>query len=175
MKATIQIGTEEWEFRPRRQCSGGCEFLDAARDPYFSSVLMAQLRRNHEKLAAVRRMVDRMSAGAHVSRMTDDELMQRVVAMLQSGEMHIHGGGKPKQEMGGAGATGGGGRPDPFAQRQFEKPEPRRAQPVRRPAGAAEPSFLGESADGKAIAAVLKAAAQAGTPFCEECQKAGNG
>jgi hypothetical protein len=89
------------------------------------------------------------------------------------GELHIHGQGAPKRESTGAGSQGASARNDPFSARFFERPKPRATEVVRK-SSSTEPSFLNGNADARAIAKVLKAAAQSGKPFCEECEKARN-
>jgi hypothetical protein len=173
MKATLNLRGQQATLCPYPRCAQGCEVIEAARDPYFSGLWIFQMRDNAPKLAVVRRMIEQLLGGAHVHGMSDDDLLNQVAQMLRTRELHIHGQGAPKRESTGAGSQGASARNDPFSARFFERPKPRATEVVRK-SSSTEPSFLNGNADARAIAKVLKAAAQSGKPFCEECEKARN-
>ncbi len=93
----------------------------------------------------------------------DGSVLKQVAEKLASGELRVWG-----RKWGFAGMTSAKGEKyappfDPRERKKYQPDEPKRSE--------SEPGFP-EDADLVAIADVLKDAAAAGVPFCEECEKA---
>jgi len=100
------------------------------------------------------------ASGRSGQRLTDEQLLRRIAKQLLSGELRVS---RAKVET-----YGGRGTPPDPAVPKFNVSERRKYEPP--PPPKKEDEFFPD-ADLVAIAAVLKAAAESGTPFCEECAR----
>jgi hypothetical protein len=129
-------------------------FPDAAHAMQFLSGFKA----DPVAMAGLRRLLAERDWLHTPARMSDDDVLKTVAALLGRGELVAGVEWKPRVtapvEQGAAGAPAG-------------------AAPSREPAAdEPEPNSFGASHDGAAQAAALIAAAEAGVPFCEECERA---
>ena len=143
------------------QCSG-CDSLVRAGDATAARQWVGRFVGDEVTMARLRQLA--LSAGAEASpQMCDDHaLADRIVAGITAGSMRVCGPAKAIRLLG-------------MPPRQSAAPAPASAAATPRaaraaPAPAAETTFS-DDLDVAAMVAVLRAAAQDGVPFCEECAK----
>lgn len=170
MRLRFWLGAEQWELTPGQRCPEGCQPLPGTADPYFANLWLRPLGNDLFRMAALREVLGRATGHGWTERLSDAEVIQRACDLLKTGALHVHSTGERLGK--------GGAQPRAPLERVIEPlpvPTRRPPPPPRRAAPQDDPSFLESSADQAAIAGVLKAAAAAGVPFCEECKKGGNG
>ncbi len=144
------------------QCSG-CDSLVRAGDATAARQWVGRFIGDDVTMARLRLLA--LSAGAEASPQSCDDqaLAERIVAGITAGSMRVCGPAKALQLLG-------------MPIRQAAAPAPSAAAAPPRAAAAAAPPPVAETTfagdlDVAAMVAVLRAAAQDGVPFCEECAK----
>lgn len=143
------------------QCSG-CESLVRAGDATAARQWVGRFVGDEVTMARLRQLA--LTAGAEASpQMCDDQaLVDRITAAITAGAMRVCGPAKAIRLLG-------------MPIRQAAAPPPSAAAAPPRAAAAAPPpaaeTTFAVDLDVAAMVAVLRAAAQVGVPFCEECAK----
>jgi len=161
--ARIRVVGEEWEFR-----AGGeppkSEAVDLLSAHSMLEPFLQHCKLDLQIMAAFRRLTQYLPAalsptpGAGLAGQTPaDELLKRIAAALRARQLRAFR--IEREESGGA--------PPPEAG-QAAGPTPAAAPP---PAQEPDPDTFGANHDAQNQAASLQAAAAAGVPFCEECEK----
>ncbi len=147
------------------QCSG-CDSLVRAGDATAARQWVGRFIGDEVTMARLRQLA--LSVGAEASpQLCDDQaLADRITAGITAGSIRVCGPAKPVTLYGLAVVRAPAAAPAPPA----PSPAPPRAAPVAAPPPV-ETTF-GSDLDVAAMVAVLRAAAQDGVPFCEECAKA---
>ncbi|MEK7404889.1 MAG: hypothetical protein AAB225_07250 [Acidobacteriota bacterium] len=129
------------------------------RDRDLALQFLGRFRNDAAAMAELRRLVAQRFWETDVSRLTDDQVLGQIAALITSGVLLV--GYEWERAWGRA------------APEEEEAPAQAAAGPARRErASAEEGSSFGGGHDGLGQARVLRSAAESGTPFCEECQRA---
>ncbi len=147
------------------QCSG-CDSLVRAGDATAAQQWAGRFMGDEVAMARLRQLA--LSAGAEAAphRCGDHALAEHIAAGITAGSLRVCGPAKALTLYGLAAVRAPAAAPAPPASSSSTP----RAAPV-----AAPPPFettFGSDLDVAAMVAVLREAAQAGVPFCEECAKA---
>lgn len=151
----IRLGAETYEFISSEQPAR--EFPDRGAALAF----LQQFRTKTGDMGRLRDIAARFEGASAVGRLSDDELLQVLAALLFAGRVSVAAIHRRHQSLGQGGAA-------PAA------PPPRRsAAAAASPAPTAPPPEPEPSDDiAEAQVAALQSAAAIGTPFCEECERA---
>ena len=129
------------------------------RDRDLALQFLGRFRNDAAAMAELRRLVAEKSWETDVSRLTDDQVLGQIAALITSGVLLV--GYEWERAWGRA------------APEEEEAPAQAAAGPARRERAAEEEgSTFAGGHDGSGQAQVLRSAAESGTPFCEECQRA---
>ena len=142
----------------------GCEHVD--NEEGIDAALRA-LRERKLDLAAMddlRRVAQHYDDERLLVRATDDEVCVRVAVLIASGRLRLCGAQPQVYRDEGVQLVKAPPQPKP-ARRWVEPPPPA-------PPAPSEDATFSPNLDAMAMAKVLRDAAQAGMPFCEECEKA---
>lgn len=142
----------------------GCEHVDSEQS--IDAALRA-LRERKFDLAAMddlRHVALRYDDERLLVRATDDEVCTRVAVLIASGRLRLCGERPDVYQDEGVPLVKAPPPPKP-ARRWVEPPPPA-------PPAPSEDATFTPNLDAAALAKVLRDAAQAGVPFCEECEKA---
>ncbi len=120
--------------------------------------------RDSTAMSGLRRIATACDDGVAAAIADDEDLCRRLACQFVTGHLRVCGVTMEKPRVL---VTAG----PPPAVEEAPRPVPR-PKPAPRVAPEVEPSTFPESFDAVAAAAVLRQAAQNGTPFCEECEKA---
>jgi hypothetical protein len=129
-------------------------FPDAARAKQF----LAGFKADPVAMAGLRRLLAERDWLHTPARMSDDDVLKAVAALLSRGELVAGVEWKPRVAA----------PVQPGAASAAASPAPSREPAADEP----EPNTFEASHDGAAQAAALIAAAETGVPFCEECERA---
>ncbi len=113
----------------------------------------------------LRELVTQYSEDTADSRLTDDQVLERLAILLYSRRIVVIGREQRANSGTPAAAAAGPAPAFPLSERA-----PRTAPPPA-PPPASDPPTFGPNASATAQASALVAAAAAGTPFCQECSK----
>ena len=129
------------------------------RDRNLALQFLGRFRNDAAAMAEMRRLVAERAWDTDVSRLTDDQVLDQIAALITSGVLLVGyewerawGKAAPEEEEAPAQAATGPAR----SKRTAEE----------------ESSTFGDAHDGSAQASELRSAAESGTPFCEECERA---
>ena len=147
------------------QCSG-CESLVRAGDASAARQGVGRFVGDEVTMARLRQLALTAGAEASPQRCDDHALAERIAAGIAAGSMRVCGPAKVLPLYGLATPPAASSAPAPPA--PSPSPQPR-AAPVAAPP-TVETTF-GSDLDVAAMVAVLRAAAQDGVPFCEECAR----
>ncbi len=154
------VAVGRWRFYWREEKPEESKELKPREGPFG---WVRSLRTQSHAVASLRRLLARHPA-ADLWRLNDDGVVRLLEQRLAAGRILLYewvperGGGERQEESSTAAPA------FPLDERR------RQAAPASPPPDAA---LFPEDASLEAIAGVLKQAAESGTPFCEECQKAG--
>ncbi len=167
--------SKEWELRGGSICPEGCEPVAEFDDGTLAHDWLRLLKTEDLRVDALRKLVAGELSSPAVYRQTLEQVVKEVVRSLQTGRMHVHCASTRNRRKFYFLQTGSGSSQN--KSQADSAPQPRRSvQTTSAPKKAAAPTekaFLHADADEPAIATVLKSASANGTPFCEECMKAG--
>jgi hypothetical protein len=121
---------------------------------------LRRFKSDHATMSDLRRTLYRFDP---VSRYTNDEVIEGIVARLLAGQLRLRRQQQIRESSAGGGAGSGGGSQQSAAPASGPSPPTPQAQ--------APESSTFQNNDGDAQAAALAGAAASGVPFCEECSK----
>jgi hypothetical protein len=150
-----------WEFCRERDCRDR-ETVSRPRDRSSARQWLQQFETGVHKALAMRTLLWEEGSGWPLSRMSDEEIMNRIADLLVSGRLHIHV--PPARPV----SAGGSAASEPEAPFPLSERQPPRTQAVASSAPVSDPPTFPSDLDGSAQAAALVAAAASGQPFCPE-------
>ena len=142
----------------------GCEHVDDERGIDAAMHALRERKFDQAAMEDLRHVALRYDDERLLVRATDDEVCMRVAGLISSGRLRLCGALPQVYRDEGVALVKAPPQPKP-ARRFVEPPPPAPPAPP-------EDSTFTPNLDAAALAKVLTDAAQAGTPFCEECEKA---
>jgi hypothetical protein len=149
-----------WEFCRKRDCRDR-ETVSRLQDRSSARLWLQQFETGVHKAIAMRTLLWQESSAWPLSRMSDEEIVDRVADLLVSGRIHVHV--QPVNPV----SAGGSAPSEPEAPFPLSERQPR-SQAVASSPPVSDPPTFPADLDGGAQAAALVAAAASGQPFCPE-------
>jgi hypothetical protein len=159
-KAITMLWLGRWEFCRERDCRDR-ETVSRPRDHSSARQWLQQFETGVYKELAMRALLWEESSAWPLSRMSDEEIIDRIAELLVSGRLHVHV--QPAHPVSGGGSSAS----EPEAPFPLSERQPR-TQAVASSAPVSDPPTFPSDLDGGAQAATLVAAAASGKPFCPE-------
>ncbi len=142
----------------------GCEHVDDEHGVEDAIRALRERKLDQAAMEDLRHLALRYDDERLLVRATDDEVCGRVAGLISSGRLRLCGAMPQLYRDEGVPLVKAPPEPKP-ARRWVEPPPPAPPVPI-------EDSTFTPNLDAAALAKVLKDAAKAGMPFCEECEKA---
>jgi hypothetical protein len=153
--------TSQWTICGKPECKNS-NVVATMRNRVFASHWIKQFR-NAGRMREMSGFLAKPGQ-APPNNLAEKDVLEKVVEMLVSGNLHVHAPEEKDVTHGPAGVAFVESPPFPLSDRK------RSAGPSRRDSGV-DPSTLPDNSDFAAQAAAVVAAAEDGSAFCEVCQK----